>query len=113
MTIRVTDEMIADARDASAALTGHCSTYAETRASIEAVLAIIDRDYVTRWGEVKIPIPREMPITPDVLKYLKNSAIDQAKYMGATVVNIDSPTVTPSEDFFTDMNLYTWRIRRD
>jgi hypothetical protein len=45
MTIEVTDEMIAAARDASIALTNHCSTYLETKASLEAVFAIVERDH--------------------------------------------------------------------
>lgn len=40
--MKVTDEMIATARDASIALNGQCSTYLETKASLEAVLALID-----------------------------------------------------------------------
>jgi hypothetical protein len=41
--IKPTDEMIAAARDASIALTNHCSTYAETKVSLEAVLAIVEK----------------------------------------------------------------------
>lgn len=76
--IEPTDEMIADARDASAALTGHCSTYLETKASIRAVLAIVAREHVIlprgaqalccddhpeaviRWGECPVCVA-EMP----------------------------------------------------
>lgn len=42
MSIEVTDEMIAAARDAAIAIDGHCLTYRETRESLAAVLALID-----------------------------------------------------------------------
>lgn len=40
--MKVTDEMIAVARDASIKLNGHCSTYLETKASLQAVLDLIN-----------------------------------------------------------------------
>ncbi len=110
MTIEVTDEMIY-------AFAGEPEITATDAHAIEvglkSVLAIIDRDYVTRWGEVKISVPAELTITPKLLKYLKDTAADQAKYMGATVVDIDNPKVDWVEYSFINMNQYIWRIRRD
>jgi hypothetical protein len=48
VVIEPTDEMIAAARDASVDLNGHCSTYLETKASIRAVFALVERDYDVR-----------------------------------------------------------------
>lgn len=74
---------------------------------------ILDRDYVTRWGTVSIPVPREMQHTAEYSGYLKEMIKQRAEYMGATVVDIDHPVIEPFWHEFADTVTYTWKVRRD
>lgn len=73
---------------------------------------LLDQNYVTRWGYIRIPVPRELS-RAEVWKYLQDDVKHRAKYMGATVVNIDDPTISSTPDFRTDTIVYTWKVRRD
>lgn len=109
--IKVTDEMIADARDASVALNGHCSTYLETKASIEAVLKIIERDYVPRYGTVRLIVPTEFLGSEARMHVVRDMAFDRAKIMGGMIEDIETFECEPAFDTYN--TTLTWRMRRD
>lgn len=72
---------------------------------------LLDQNYVTRWGRVRISVSREIPFSL-AQKYIFLEARDRAKLMGGVVEDIDDFTVERSTDGFDD-NVYTWKVRRD
>lgn len=83
------------------------------KAGLEAVLAIVERDYVSRWGHITHRIPREFMATPS-MEGFKKMIIERADYMGGEVVDIDNPEILPDEDYpaFFDYVVLRWKIRR-
>lgn len=63
VVIEVTDEMIATAQDASAALNGHCPTYLEVKAMLSAVFAIVERDLATPAYRCQAELARDVRCT--------------------------------------------------
>jgi hypothetical protein len=111
MTIEVTDEMRA------AYLTAWGDSRCSIKAGLAAVLAIVEQDYVSRWGTITERVPREFMDTPPMDGFMdgfKNQVIEHAKYMGAEVVDIDNPEVFPDDSppAFGDYAVLKWKIRR-
>jgi hypothetical protein len=107
MTIEVTDEMIY-------AFAGEPEITATDAHAIEAgltaALAIVERDYVSRWGTITERVPREFMDT-SIMDGFKKHVAEHAKYMGAEVVDIDNPEITYGPGIF-DCDTYRWKIRR-
>jgi hypothetical protein len=83
------------------------------RRDLSMFLDALDRDYVPRYGYLSEVVPSEYKQIPGMMDYIKGSITDRAKYMGATVPDIDSFTVDHSTNRFIDSVRLTWRIRRD
>lgn len=81
---------------------------------LTAVLKIVERDYVSRWGSITQRVPREFMTTPSMNDVLLETIIDHAKYMGAEVVDIDDPEILPDDSpyAFGDYVAMKWKIRR-
>lgn len=111
MTFELTDKMLHDAIDA---FEKHAALHsiAALHAALEAALAVVDRDYVTRWGRVRVSVPREMPIDDRIMEYLKEEARRRAELMGGTIEDIEKFTVEPTASY-SNMRVYTWKVRRD
>jgi hypothetical protein len=114
--IKLTDEMLHDAINAFEKHADEPALHsiAALRAALEAALAVVDQDYVTRWGLVRIQVPGEMSIDSRIMEYLKGEATQRAKLMGGEVIDIDDFTVEPSSTApYSDLNIYMWKVRRD
>jgi hypothetical protein len=114
MTIEVTDEIKAKFWEA-AAWPGPNDL--DVGRGLAAVLAIMERDYVSRWGTITERVPREFMDTPPMDGFMdgfKKQVIEHAKYMGAEVVDIDNPEVFPDDSppAFGDYAVLKWKIRR-
>jgi hypothetical protein len=84
-----------------------------TKAGLEAVLEIIDRDYVTRYGKVSVTVPTELLGQPEIMEYARDMAIERAKIMGGTLEDIETFECEHDPFKFTDSTILTWRMRRD
>lgn len=84
-----------------------------TKAGLEAVLEIIERDYVTRYGTVSVTVPTELLGQPEITEYAQKLAIENAKFMGGTIEDIETFECEPDPFKFTDSTILTWRMRRD
>lgn len=75
---------------------------------------LLDQNYVTRWGRVRITVPCEIPFAV-AQKYIFEEAKDRAKLMGGVIEDINDFTVERNiiGKFFDDTNIYTWKVRRD
>lgn len=84
----------------------------ETRNLVE-FQRLLDQNYVTRWGRVRIFVPREMPFAV-AQKYIFEEARNRANLMGGVIDNIDDFTVECNTgEPFNDTSIYTWKVRRD
>lgn len=96
--------------------------------ALEAVLEIIDRDYVSRYGTVSVTVPTELlGGQPETMEHARNSALDRAKLMeyaqnlaieranlmGGTIEDIETFEREPHPFKFNDSTILTWRMRRD
>jgi hypothetical protein len=107
MTIEVTDEMRA------AYLTAWRNDGCSIKAGLAAALAIVERDYVSRYGSITERVPRELMDT-SIMDGFKKQVAEHAKYMGAEVVDIDNPEILPDDSplTFGDYAVLKWKIRR-
>lgn len=92
------------------------SEHEKCRAGLAAVLAEVDKDYVSRKGLIRQSVPREVLDSP-VMDDIKRSVTARAKDMGASVPNIDTfQVIEPDPEsfpFFADYVTLIWEIRRD
>lgn len=106
--IEVTNEMIAAARNASLTYIPEC----EMEAVLEAVFALLEKDYVSRWGKLRIPIgpvyDYDVQLHPELLNAIMESAEQKAEYMGGT---IEREKYEKSEH--RGYIWFEWRLRRN
>lgn len=105
MTIERTPEMMRAARDALHA-GGNLSDV------IKAVLALIERDYVPRWGTMTIPLGvdyGELLAQPSFMQYVRDAAEERAKYMGGTI-EFEKYEIVQS---FPGTYSISWKLRRN
>lgn len=110
----ITQEMIRTAQAAMECDPAECDECVAK--ALAAVMTIMERDYVSRWGQIEQTLSEEMVEYPKIMAYFRDFIPRRAEIMGATVMDIDQPEVTPLRDEdgrLTGLISYRWRIRRD
>lgn len=109
MAIQRTKRMV----DAALVAYDHTDGHREAiGAAVQAVIDLIDEDYVPRWGTLVMSLGMDylgLLNQPSFMKYMKEAAEDQAKYMGGTI-EFDKYEIIP--DGFLRYSA-KWRLRRN
>lgn len=110
MMIKVTPEMEA----AASAAWGPEWITGDMHGAIEAVLKIVDRDYVPRWAWIRETLPREALYTHGVVTWMQEMVQERAKYMGGTVEDVTKFEIE-NGPFHSglDQVVLKWKVRRD
>lgn len=115
--MEITETMIKAFWNAALAPSAIAEAYLDVRRGLAAVLSEIEKDYVSRKGLIKQYVPREALGMPDFMDGIKAGVTDQAKYMGASVPDIDAFQVIDPDPWSIRLTMdyvtLTWEIRRD